>query len=86
MNPIRIAIMKVGTVDTALPEYISTGAAGMDLPAAVPDPVVLEAGGFHVVPCGFAMAIPAGFEGGRSARDRVSPAVTASRCSTRPAR
>jgi dUTP pyrophosphatase len=63
MNPIRIPIVKVGTVDTALPEYFSAGAAGMDLPAAVSDPVVLESGGFQVIPCGFAMAIPSGFEG-----------------------
>jgi len=63
MNPIRISIVKVGTVDTALPQYFSGGAAGMDLPAAVADPVVLDPGGFQMIPCGFAIAIPPGFEG-----------------------
>ncbi len=35
----------------------------MDLHAAVPEPVVLGSGAFHLIPCGFAMAIPPGFEG-----------------------
>ena len=63
MNPIRIPIVKVGSVETALPEYFSAGAAGMDLPAAVAEPVVLGSGEFQVIPCGLSMAIPPGFEG-----------------------
>jgi dUTP pyrophosphatase len=47
-----------------LPSYESSGAAGMDLRAAVPDgqPLVLEPGGRAAVPTGLALAIPAGFE------------------------
>lgn len=63
MNPLRIPIARVGAVETGLPEYFSPGAAGMDLPAAVAEPVVLGSGEFRLIPCGFAMAIPPGFEG-----------------------
>lgn len=47
-----------------LPAYQSALAAGADLRAAVAQdvPVVLEPGKRAIVPCGFAMAIPAGYE------------------------
>jgi dUTP pyrophosphatase len=63
MTQLRIPIVKVGAVDTALPEYFSAGAAGMDLPAAIDEPVVLDTGDYRLIPCGFSMAIPPGFEG-----------------------
>ena len=34
----------------------------MDLPAAVVAPITIEPGGFTLVSCGFAMAIPEGYE------------------------
>jgi dUTP pyrophosphatase len=37
-------------------------AAGFDLAAAVAGPVVFQPGDIHLVPCGFAMAIPHGYE------------------------
>jgi dUTP pyrophosphatase len=37
-------------------------AAGFDLPAAVPGPLTLRPGEIRVVPCGFAMALPQGYE------------------------
>jgi dUTP pyrophosphatase len=48
----------------ALPAYQSALAAGADLRAAVSDnePVELSPGRRAIVPCGFAMAIPAGYE------------------------
>lgn len=45
----------------ALPAYQSAGAAGLDLPAAVP--VRLAAGARSLVPTGFRVAIPPGFVG-----------------------
>ena len=59
----RIPITKIGPGELTLPEYYSSEAAGMDLPAAVSDPLVLGAGEFRLIPCGFAIAIPSGFEG-----------------------
>lgn len=44
----------------ALPERKSPEAAGLDLCAA--EPVTLSPGGRALVPCGFAMAIPEGYE------------------------
>ena len=45
-----------------LPSYESAAAAGMDLRAAVSDPVHLEPGARALVPTGLAIALPAGFE------------------------
>ena len=46
----------------ALPSYATTGAAGLDLSAAVADPVVLAPGARVLVPTGLAIALPPGFE------------------------
>jgi dUTP pyrophosphatase len=47
-----------------LPAYETSGAAGMDLRAAVEDeaPVVLRPGSRAMVPTGLSIAVPAGFE------------------------
>ena len=51
-------------VGLALPAYQSALAAGADLRAAVDEnePVELLPGRRAIVPCGFAMAVPAGYE------------------------
>jgi dUTP diphosphatase len=46
-----------------LPTYMTRGAAGMDLVAAVTDDVAIEAGAIVLVPTGLEVAIPDGFEG-----------------------
>ena len=50
--------------DLPLPSYETAEAAGMDLRAAVPEdaPLTLKPGARELVPTGFAMAIPLGFE------------------------
>ena len=47
-----------------LPSYQSSGAAGLDLVAAVPEaaPMTLAPGARRLVPCGIAIALPDGFE------------------------
>ena len=45
-----------------LPAYQTELAAGMDLSADLDAPVTLAPGDIVVVPCGFAMALPPGFE------------------------
>ena len=47
----------------ALPSYMTTGSAGMDLLADIGADVVLPPGERQLVPTGIALAIPAGFEG-----------------------
>jgi len=46
-----------------LPAYMTPGAVGMDLHAAVVDDVVIEPGAIALVPTGLEVAIPDGFEG-----------------------
>ena len=46
-----------------LPTYMTAGAAGMDLHAAVDDEVTLEPGAIVLVPTGVEVAIAPGFEG-----------------------
>jgi len=46
-----------------LPTYMTAGAAGMDLHAAVRDDVVIEPGTIVLVPTGLEVAIADGFEG-----------------------
>jgi len=48
--------------DLPLPRYMSEHASGMDLCAALPEPVVLAPGQRRLVPAGFHMALPPGYE------------------------
>lgn len=48
--------------DLPLPTRMTAHAAGFDLPAAVPAPTVIAPRQIVLIPCGFAMAIPPGFE------------------------
>ena len=46
-----------------LPSYETEFSAGMDLRAAISDTVTIKAGERDIIPTGFIMAIPVGFEG-----------------------
>jgi dUTP pyrophosphatase len=48
--------------DLPLPRYMTPLAAGMDLCAAVSQPLTLAPGAIVLIPTGFAMALPPGFE------------------------
>jgi len=48
--------------DIPLPAYMTPGSAGMDLPAAIDTPVTLHPGETALLPTGFAMALPDGYE------------------------
>jgi dUTP pyrophosphatase len=58
-----VTLARVGEVDVPPPRYQTEGAAGMDLPAAVAEPLTLAPGARALVPTGWAAAIPEGFEG-----------------------
>ena len=45
------------------PAYATEGSVGLDLPAAVEEPLVIGPGARVLVPTGFALAIPPGYEG-----------------------
>ena len=48
--------------DLPLPAYETEQSAGMDIRAAVTDPVDIPPGGRALIPTGFKMALPRGFE------------------------
>jgi dUTP pyrophosphatase len=49
--------------DLPLPGYETEGSSGMDIRAAVEVPVILNPGEIKLVPTGFSMSIPNGYEG-----------------------
>lgn len=60
-----IKIMRLRPVqdaDIPLPRYMTPAAAGMDVCAAVARDTVLEAGQIRLLPTGFAIALPKGYE------------------------
>ncbi len=63
---VHVEVRKLpGLGELPLPAYMSEGASGLDLRAAVEDALVLSPGEFKLVPTGIAVAIPDGFEGHR---------------------
>lgn len=58
-----IRLKRIGQVKVEVPKYHTSGSAGFDLCAAISEPVVLAPGARHLVPTGFAIAIPTGYEG-----------------------
>ena len=62
MTP-TMRLKRVGPVEVPLPSYQSKHAAGLDLCAALREPVVLQPGERRLIPTGLALAIPHGYEG-----------------------
>lgn len=62
MDAIRVEIQRLRP-EAVLPLYMTEGSAGMDLHAALPEPLLLAPGARALVPTGLALAIPIGFEG-----------------------
>ena len=62
MKP-KVKIMRVGnSPGFSLPQYMSPGASGVDLHAALNEAVVLNPNERYLVPTGFSMELPEGFE------------------------
>ena len=63
LNELRVAIHQLpGNNDLPLPQYQTEHAAAMDLPAAVREPISILPGQIALIPCGFSIAVPIGFE------------------------
>jgi dUTP pyrophosphatase len=58
--------------DLPIPSYATEGSAGIDLRAAVVEPITLARGERRLIPTGLRMAIPAGFEGQVRARSGLA--------------
>ncbi len=60
---LRVPVLKLAHFQgLSLPEYLTEGAAGVDLPAAVPESMLLAPGDIRLVPTGLCVAIPKGYE------------------------
>ncbi|HLP16125.1 MAG TPA: dUTP diphosphatase [Bacteroidota bacterium] len=64
MDALTIRISAIQPHGTGLtpPAYATAGSAGMDILAAVTDPVVIGPGETALIPSGFSIELPAGFE------------------------
>jgi dUTP pyrophosphatase len=61
--PVTIDVLRLPHADgLKLPSYATAGAAGMDLLAAVAEPLTLRPGERALVPTGLKIALPAGYE------------------------
>ena len=63
-STVGVQIIRISneSVDVPLPAYATAGSAGMDICASVEGELVLRPGETTLVPTGFAIALPAGFE------------------------
>lgn len=62
-RPIRVKIKRAPHgKDLPLPMRMTEHAAGFDLAAAVERPVTMQPGDIKLIPCGFFMAVPHGYE------------------------
>jgi len=59
--PVSVTVLRNGE-GISLPRYASAGAAGMDLVAALDQPLTLQPGARAAVPTGIALALPEGYE------------------------
>lgn len=62
-SPITIRMRrKAGCDDVPAPRYMSEHASGMDVCAACEGDVIIAPGDVKLIPCGFYMAVPVGYE------------------------
>ncbi len=63
MERARVDIVRLAHAkDLPLPAYATAGAAGLDLLAAIAEPVELAPGSYRLIPTGISIALPDGFE------------------------
>lgn len=63
MNKISVRIRRLeDNTDIPLPDYESEGSSGMDIRAAVKEPVTLMPGDIRLIPTGLAVSVPPGYE------------------------
>ena len=63
MTPLEIDLVRLAHAEGLdLPSYATPGAAGLDLVAAIAEPVDLAPGARALIPTGLTIALPAGYE------------------------
>ncbi|MDR1159453.1 MAG: dUTP diphosphatase [Syntrophomonadaceae bacterium] len=61
-NTVKVNIKRLHSEDLPLPAYMTAGASGLDLYAAIASPVLIRSGERILVPTGIAIAVPSGWE------------------------
>jgi len=62
-DTLRVDVVRLPSSDgLSLPQYQTAGAAGMDVLAAVTDPITIQPGAIVRIPTGLIIAIPTGWE------------------------
>jgi dUTP pyrophosphatase len=72
MPPVLRIRRREGAEDLPLPQYQTRHSAGLDLHAAVDEPVTIAPGDVRLVPTGLFVEIPIGFEGQVRARSGMA--------------
>ena len=63
MDDVTIKIKRFSHMaEIELPAYASKGSSGLDIRAAIEEPITIESGEIKLVPTGFAIEIPYGYE------------------------
>lgn len=63
VDSIHVPIKRLpGNEHIPFPQYQSEHAAGMDIHSACSSEIIIEPGQIAMIPCGFAMAVPIGYE------------------------
>ncbi len=57
-----IQVKRIHSFDLPLPAYMTSGASGVDLYAAIEDELLIPAGKIALIPTGLAISIPEGYE------------------------
>lgn len=71
-EPVRVPIYRLPHAPQELPSYATPGSAGMDIRAAIEEPMVLEPFQRALIPTGFIMHLPQGYECQVRARSGLS--------------
>ncbi|MCC6422797.1 MAG: dUTP diphosphatase [Phycisphaerales bacterium] len=72
VKPVQVKISRVGNSTVPMPRKMTEHSAGFDVSAALDHPLVVKPGRIHRVPCGFAMALPPGYEAQMRPRSGLS--------------
>jgi len=60
---ILVPVRRTGPIAVPLPHYATAGSAGLDLAAALAEPIKIKSLARALVPTGIALALPPGYEG-----------------------
>lgn len=72
MEAVLVKITRIGNTSVPLPRKMTEHSAGFDVSAAVQGPLVVRPGRIERIPCGFAMALPPGYEAQMRPRSGLS--------------